>query len=89
LRHLWLRNQAERNPSYLSNVSNNQLESTRYGARGAQMAATAKTPEEEGLAHKQAQKKLTTSVGTPLVQQEKKSKKRLFGGRRGRRTAIS
>jgi hypothetical protein len=53
------------------------------------MAATAKTPEEEGLAHKRAQRTLTTSVGTPLVQQEKKSRKRLFGGRRGRRAAIS
>ena len=52
------------------------------------MAAATKTPEEEGLAHKRAQRELTASVGTPLVRQEK-SKKRLFGGRRGTRTAIS
>jgi hypothetical protein len=53
------------------------------------MAATTKTPEEEGLGHKRAQKELTASVGTPLVRQEKRSKRRLFGGRRGTRTAIS
>jgi hypothetical protein len=89
LRHLRLRNQAERNPSYLSNVSNNHLAFTRYEARGTQMAAATKTPEEERLAHKRAQRELTASVGTPLVRQEKKSRKRLFGSRRGTRTAIS
>jgi hypothetical protein len=52
------------------------------------MATTTKTPEEEGLAQERAQRELTTTVGTPLVRQEKKSKRRLFGGRQ-RRTAIS
>jgi hypothetical protein len=46
------------------------------------MAAAAKTPEVEGDAQKRAQRELTTSVGTPLVRQEKKSRRRLFGGRR-------
>jgi hypothetical protein len=53
------------------------------------MAAATKTPEEEGLAHERVQRELTASVGTPLVRQEKKSRKRLFGGGRGTRTAIS
>jgi hypothetical protein len=43
------------------------------------MAATAKTPEGEGDAQKRAQRDLTRSVGTPLVRQEKKSRRRLFG----------
>jgi hypothetical protein len=46
------------------------------------MAATAKTPEDERDAQERAQKDLTRSVGTPLVRQEKKSRKRLFGRRR-------
>jgi hypothetical protein len=52
------------------------------------MAAARKTPEEEGLAQKRAQRELTTSVGTPLVHQEKK-RRQLFGRRRGTRTAAS
>jgi hypothetical protein len=52
------------------------------------MAAATKTTEEEGLAQKQAQRELTASVGTPLVRQEKK-RTRLFGRRRGTRTAAS
>ena len=53
----------------------------RYELRGAEMAAEAKPPEEMGVAEKRAQKELTTRVGTPLVRQEKKSRRRLFGGR--------
>ena len=45
------------------------------------MAAEAKPPEEKGAAEKRAQRELTTRVGTPLVRQEKKSRRRLFGGR--------
>ena len=51
------------------------------------MAATEKTPEEKGDAHKQDQRDLTTSVGTPLVRQEKKSRRRLFG--RSRKTSTT
>ena len=54
----------------------------RYELRGAEMAAAAKPPEGKGDAQKQAQRDLTTSVGTPLVRQEKKSRRRFFGGRR-------
>lgn len=53
----------------------------RYELRGAGMTAEAKAPEEKGVAEKRAQKELTTRVGTPLVRQEKKSRRRLFGGR--------
>jgi hypothetical protein len=45
LRHLRLRDQPERRPPYLPDVSDNQLESMRHGAGGAQMAAAKKTPE--------------------------------------------
>ena len=68
--------------SYLSNVSNDRLESTRYEPRGAEMAAAAKPSEDKGDAQKRAQKDLTTSVGTRLERPEKKSRRRLFGGRR-------
>lgn len=52
----------------------------RYELRGAEMAAEAKPPE-KGVAEQRAQRELTTRVGTPLVRQEKKSRRRLFGGR--------
>jgi hypothetical protein len=84
LRHLRLRDQPERSPSYLPDVSDNQLEFMRYGAGGAQMAETKKTPEEAGLGQIRAQRELTSSVGTPLVRQEKRSKGRVFGRRRGK-----
>ena len=45
------------------------------------MAEEAKPPEEKGVAQTRAQSELTTRVGTPLVRQEKKSRRRLFGGR--------
>ena len=46
-----------------------------------------KTPTQEAEAQDRAQRKLTTSVGTPLVRQEKGGKRRLFGGRRKSKTA--
>ena len=52
------------------------------------MDTATKTPEEKGLAQKQAQRELTASVGTRLVRQEK-SKRRLFGRGREERTAVS
>ena len=54
----------------------------RYELRGAEMAAESKPTEDQGVAQKRAQRELTTRVGTPLVRQEKKSRRRLFGGRR-------
>ena len=53
----------------------------RHQLRGAEMAKEAKPPEEKGVAQERAQSELTTRVGTPLVRQEKKSRRRLFGGR--------
>ena len=53
----------------------------RHELRGAEMAKEARPPEEKGVAQKRAQSELTTRVGTPLVRQEKKSRRRLFGGR--------
>jgi hypothetical protein len=53
------------------------------------MDAAMKTPEEKALAQKQAQRELTASVGTPLVRQEKKSRRRLFGRRGETPTAAS
>jgi hypothetical protein len=44
---------------------------------------------DEHVAQKRAQRELTASVGTPLARQEKKGRRRLFGGRRETRTAIS
>jgi hypothetical protein len=44
------------------------------------MAETPKTREEEGAAQKRAQRDLTASVGTALVRQKKRSRRRLFGG---------
>lgn len=79
MREMRLRNQSERFSSYLSNVSTTSWNSWRYEPRGAEMAATEKIPEDKGDAHKQDQRDLTTSVGTPLVRQEKKSRRRLFG----------
>ena len=84
LRHMRLRNQSERFSSYLSNVSTTSWNPRRYEPRGAEMAATAKTPEDKGDAQQRDQRDLTTSVGTPLVRQEKKSRRRLFG--RSRKT---
>jgi hypothetical protein len=49
LRHLRLRDQPERRPPYLPDVSDNQLEPMQYEAGGAQVAAAKKTPEEAGL----------------------------------------
>jgi hypothetical protein len=51
------------------------------------MAEEVKPPEDKGVAQKRAQRDLTTSVGTPLVRQEKKSRRRLFG--RPRTTATT
>ena len=88
LHHVRLRNQRERRPPYLSNVSSDQqLESAQYEPRGAEMAETKKTREDEGVDQKRAQRDLTASVGTPLVRQKKRSKRRLFGGRGTTRTA--
>jgi hypothetical protein len=53
------------------------------------MVTATKTPEDEALAQKEAQRTLTASVGTRLVRQEKKSRTRLFGRRRQTRTAVS
>jgi hypothetical protein len=44
---------------------------------------------DETVAQKRAQRELTASVGTPLARQEKKGRRRLFGGRRETRTAGS
>jgi len=87
LHRLRLRNQRERRPSYLSNVSDQQLASAPCGPRGAQMAEGPKTREDKGVAQKRAQRDLTESVGTPLVRQKKRSRRRLFGGRGTTRTA--
>ena len=54
----------------------------RYEPRGAKMTAPVKTPEDKGDAQKRAQRDLTTRVGTRLERPEKKSRRRLFGGRR-------
>lgn len=89
LHHLRLRNQRQGHPSYLSNVSDQQLESARYEPRGAEMAEATKTREDESVAQNRAQKDLTASVGTPLVRQKKRSRRRLFGGRETTRTAGS
>jgi hypothetical protein len=48
-----------------------------------------RTDELTHVAQKRAQRDLTASVGTPLARQEKKRRGRLFGGRRGTRTAVS
>jgi hypothetical protein len=53
-----------------------------YEPRGAEMAEARTPPEDKGDAEKRAQRALTTSVGTPLVRHEKKSRRRLFGRRR-------
>lgn len=53
------------------------------------MTEATKTPSDEGAAHKSAQRKLTASVGTPLVRQEKRGRRRLFGGRRKEHTPDS
>jgi hypothetical protein len=53
------------------------------------MAEATKTREHEGGAQERAQRELTASVGTPLVRQSKSGKRRLFGGRRTKRTAGS
>jgi hypothetical protein len=45
------------------------------------MSTEEKIRDEEGTDQK-AQRKLTTSVGTPLVKPEKPSKRKLFGRRR-------
>ena len=45
------------------------------------MSTDEKIRDEESTDQK-AQKKLTTSVGTPLVKQEKPSRRKLFGRRR-------
>jgi hypothetical protein len=50
------------------------------------MTHAEKTPTHEDSTQEGAQKKLTTSVGTPLVKQEK-GRRRLFGGRRKPPTA--
>ena len=47
------------------------------------MAAAKEKSDEVGLGQIRAQRELTASVGTPLVRQEKKSRGRLFGRRRG------
>jgi hypothetical protein len=52
------------------------------------MNQDAKT-KDEGGAQERAQRDLTTSVGTPLVRQEKGGRRRLFGGRRKTRTSGS
>jgi len=43
---------------------------------------TAEKTRDEDVTDQQAQKKLTTSVGTPLVKPEKTGKRKLFGRRR-------
>jgi hypothetical protein len=49
------------------------------------MSQTTKT-KDEGGAQERVQRELTTSVGTPLVRQEKGGRRRLFKGRRKTRT---
>jgi hypothetical protein len=44
--------------------------------------STDKSREEDRVSQEQAQKTLTTSVGTPLVKPEKTSRRKLFGRRR-------
>jgi hypothetical protein len=56
-------------------------EVVRSESRGAEMSANEKI-RDEGSTDQEAQKKLTTSVGTPLVKQEKPSRRKLFGRRR-------
>jgi hypothetical protein len=53
------------------------------------MAEATKTREDESVAQNRAQRDLTASVGTPLVRQKKRSRRRLFGGRGTTRTAGS
>jgi hypothetical protein len=87
VRQMRLRNRRDRRASCLSDVQDDQLEHPRdTEAGGAKMNNATKTPTQEAEAQDRAQRKLTTSVGTPLVRQEK-SKKRLFGGRRKSSTA--
>ena len=45
------------------------------------MDANGKSREQDGTADDRAQRKLTTSVGTPLVKPEKPSRRKLFGRR--------
>jgi hypothetical protein len=52
------------------------------------MSTDEKIRDEESTDQK-AQKKLTTSVGTPLVKQEKPSRRKLFGRRREQSSAGS
>lgn len=52
------------------------------------MSTDEKIRDEESTDQK-AQKKLTTSVGTPLVKQEKPSRRKLFGRRREQPAARS
>ena len=44
--------------------------------------STDKSREEDRVSQENAQKTLTTSVGTPLVKPEKTSRRKLFGRRR-------
>lgn len=88
MRDVRLRNQDERRPSYVSDVSDNQLESNAIQTepRGAEMATAGRTPDarlpdKTGGADERAQRELTRSVGTPLVRPKKPSKKKLFGRR--------
>lgn len=53
------------------------------------MATVRETREEHGSADERAQKALTKSVGTPLVQRKKPSRRKLFGRRRERQPAGS
>jgi hypothetical protein len=50
-------------------------------SRGVEMETNEKSREQDGAADEQAQKKLTTSVGTPLTRPEKPSRRKLFGRR--------
>jgi hypothetical protein len=50
-------------------------------SRGAEMDTNGKRDEEAGAADDRAQRKLTTSVGTPLERPEKPSRRKLFGRR--------
>jgi len=45
------------------------------------METNEKSREQDGAADEQAQKKLTTSVRTPLTRPEKPSRRKLFGRR--------
>jgi hypothetical protein len=91
VRGVRLRNQRERRSSYLSDVSDDELESNaiRTQPRGAEMVTARRTGDETGNADEHAQRELTRSVGTPLVRQKKPDKKKLFGRRRERPTAES